>query len=165
MSTETKKPEDLSPLDKIALEAGLDEAAAAQAEEEALNPGAADQPDPAVVWALIPEKIGQLLAMAVPELRQVYTEQACKEWGVGMAAVSEKYGWDAQETLLKWAPELMLVSATLPLAIPTYVLISAKLDAIRAERQRAVPPQPAPAQPMKDINPMNNEPGNFSEPH
>jgi hypothetical protein len=154
---------EFAALDNIALEAGADERAREQAQADAAQPDGA--PDQAEVWALIPKQIGTILGMALPELKAVYTDDACHQWGVGMAAVSQKYGWDAADTLAKFAPELALVSATIPLAVPTYFAIRTRLDnaaEARAKREQAGP--------MKDINiapaaAAAQQPGNFSEPH
>jgi hypothetical protein len=157
-------PNEFAALDAIALEASGDERAREQAQEEAAHPEG--MPDQAELWGLIPMQLGALLSMALPELRGVYTEQACREWGVGMAAVSQKYGWDAADTLAKYAPELALVTATIPLAVPTYFAIRKRLDAAAEKREREQPR----AEPMKDLNPEpvpagRQEPGGFSEPH
>jgi hypothetical protein len=165
--TNTNTGGGLDALDRIALEAGVDEEAALRAEEEALNPPPPEGvPDPAEIWALIPKQLGALLGMAMPELGQVYTDHACREWGVGMAAVSQKYGWDAADTLAKFAPELALVTATIPLAVPTYFAVKKRADAARLANEQKERMKPA-EQPMKDLNagPMAQEPGNFSEPH
>jgi hypothetical protein len=157
-------------LDLIGLEAARDEQDAARAREEALNPPPPEGvPDPADIWALIPKQLGALLSIAMPELGQVYTDDACRQWGVGMAAVSQKYGWDAAETLGKFAPELALVTATIPLAVPTYFAVRKRADAARIateQRERMQPPAQA-QRPMQDLNasPMAQEPGGFVDPH
>jgi hypothetical protein len=159
----------IDPLDRIALEASIDEQAAQRAQDEALNPPPPEGvPDQADIWALVPRQLGALLAIALPELGHVYNEDACRQWGVGMAAVSQKYGWDAADTLAKFGPELALVTATIPLAVPTYFAVRKRLDAAREQREKVERMQPAQAEPgLKDINrsPMGQPPGGFVDPH
>lgn len=157
----------LDPLDRIALEATLDEQASARAQEEALNPPPSEGvPDPADIWALIPKQLGALLGIAMPELGQVYTDDACRQWGVGMAAVSQKYGWDAADTLAKFAPEVALVTATIPLAVPTYFAVKKRTEAAQLAREQKERMAPPAEQPMRDLNPspMMQEPGGFVDP-
>lgn len=151
-------------LDAIELEARAEEQAREAAQSEASKPSGV--PDQVEMWALIPKQLGGILAMALPELRDVYTDAACMQWGAGMAAVAQKYEWDAAEVLAKWAPEVALVTATIPLAVPTYFAVSKRLEAAKAREKAAA----APAAPMKDLNtepvPAGRQaPGNFSEPH
>jgi hypothetical protein len=166
-TTGADAPKELDPLDKIALEASFDEQATQRAQDEALNPPPPEGvPAPAEIWALIPKQLGKLLSMALPELADVYNDEACSEWGKGMAAVSEKYGWDANETMLKWAPEVALATATIPLAVPTYFVVKKRLDVVREQREKADRMRPPEQPPMKDINkgPMGQEPGGFVDP-
>lgn len=153
------------PLDRIAIEAAGDEAAAAQAQEEFLNPPQEDPGiDPAQAWAQIPFMLGKVVCMALPELNGVYNEQACLQWGVGMAAVADKYGWDAGDTMARWAPEIALTVASIPLVVPTYHAIKARKDArdkVKHEEEER--------RPVKDLNdppggPMNMQPGGFVDP-
>lgn len=88
--------------------------------------------DPALAWAQIPKAVGGILAIAMPELEGVYTDAACMKWGQGMSLVAEKYGWDASETMARYAPEMALVMATLPLAIPTVSAFKARRAAAEA---------------------------------
>jgi hypothetical protein len=157
------------PLDRIAMESMTDEAAREQADADFLNPPSEEPAiDPAQTWAQIPFMFGKLLGMAMPELRPVYNEEACLAWGVGMAAVSDKYGWDAGETIAKWGPEIALVVATLPLAVPTYHAIKARQEAkerAEAARERERTTVDINQRPNAPSGPMDMEPGNFSEPH
>lgn len=133
--------QEISALDRIALEAAAAEQEQDAQEQAILNPEQANRPDPATAWAQIPAMFGGLLGMALPELGAVYTEQKCMAWGGAMAQVAEKYGWDAGETMAKYAPEIALVVATLPLAVPTF-------QAIKAARKKAEEnaPKPPPVQ-------------------
>lgn len=157
--SDEQKP--LDNLDMIALEAGQGEAETQAGIDAIINPNPEPVIDPAQTWAQIPFAIGGLLGMVMPELRQHYTESACLAWGQGMAQVSDKYGWDAGETISKWTPECMLLMASIPLVLPTVAALKAR---------RALPPpqpqqQPEPEKSVVDLNrPMYEEPGNFSVP-
>lgn len=112
------------PLDRIALEAGGAEAAAQAKVDEILNPEPAI--DPAEAWAALPKMFGGLLQIAMPELAGVYTDAACLQWGGAMQVLAEKHNWDAASTMANWAPEIGIVFATLPLALPTIKAIRAR---------------------------------------
>lgn len=165
-------PEQLSPLDRIGLEAqGMEQEAAAE-EDRIINGEPEPEPviDPAQAWGQIAMMVGGVLSMALPELRSVYTEQACMAWGGGMAAVSDKYGWDASETAAKWAPECMLLMVSIPLIVPTVGAIKQRQAAMRAKALNDPPKKggegvagPNNAATM-DANPMMQEPGGFSVP-
>lgn len=120
----------MDTLDQIAAEAVMHESEQEAAQEAAMNPEAEQQPaiDPALAWAQIPKMFGSILSMALPELDQVYTDQRCYAWGSAMSAVADKYGWDAAETMSRYAPEIALVVATIPLAVPTVKAIKAAAD-------------------------------------
>jgi hypothetical protein len=66
-------------------------------------------------WGVIAFTIGGALSMFLPELKQVYTEEACLNWGRSVVPVAEKYGWGSTGKV----PELGLLLATLSLALPT----------------------------------------------
>ena len=169
---EPKEPRALDPndpLDRIAMEAVGDEQAADQAAEDFINPPEENPIDPAQTWAQIPYMLGKLAAMAMPELGPVYNEQACLQWGIGMAAVSEKYGWDAGETISKWGPEVALIVATVPLAVPTYHAVKKRMDEQKKAKAEVrfnanVKDLNDPPAPPESSNPMHQPPGNFSEP-
>lgn len=78
-------------------------------------------------WGMIPYSLGGTLAILAPELREVYTEKACYEWGMAAAAVSKKYGWDSPEGM----PELALAAATIGFALPSVVIVSGRLKQLR----------------------------------
>jgi hypothetical protein len=160
MSAEVKEP--LDNLDRIALEASGSEAEAQAVEDAILNPNPEPVIDPAQTWAQVPKMFGGLLAMAMPELAQVYTDDKCLAWGVGMAAVSEKYGWDAGETISRFGPEIALVVASLPLVLPTVTAIKTR----RAEAAKKPPDKLIATEAEKEAsnNPMLQEPGGFSVP-
>ena len=148
----------LSALDMIAIEARGSEAEAEAAQEAILNP--------AVIWAQIPTALGGLLGMAMPELKEAYTPEACAAWGQGMAAVAQKYEWDAAETVSKWAPEFMLLAASLPLVVPTVRAFKAHKAIADAKDKARTVDGVAGAQDEQagPVRPMDMQPGNFSEP-
>lgn len=127
---------ELDALDRIALEAQGSENEAQAVEDAILNPDAGTVIDPAQTWAQIPAALGGLLAIAMPELKNAYTEANCLQWGAGMAAVSEKYGWDAGETISKWTPEFMLIMATVPLLLPTIQAVQMRRAAADTKPQK-----------------------------
>lgn len=159
---EPAKLDPSDPLDRIAMEAMGDEAAQQQADDEFINPPPPPGIDPAQTWGQIPFMLGKVLSMAMPEMAGVYTEQACYQWGVGMAAVSDKYGWDAGEVIGRFGPEIALVVASVPLVVPTYQAIKARREAAEKDAANKRPPE-------KDItppsdHPMGQAPGGFVDP-
>ncbi len=155
------------PLDRIAMEAMGEEQARQQADDEFLNPPPPPGIDPAQTWAQIPFMFGRLLSMAMPELNDVYTEDRCYAWGVGMAAVSDKHGWDAGEVIGRWGPEIALCVASVPLVVPTYQAIKARREA--KEREEAKPQEkditPPAGAAFDPADPMSQPPGGFSVPN
>jgi len=164
MSTPDNQPVQLDALDRIALEASSEEVEAAAAENAILNPEKPQVMDPALAWAQIPRMFGGLLAMAIPEVIHVYTEDACMNWGGAMAQVSDKYGWDAADTMAKWGPEIALGMASLPLVVPTFQLIQKKrAEAAKNEPKSIDEQQQAPIEDGAVPKDMP-ETGGFSEP-
>jgi hypothetical protein len=96
---------------------------AAEAQEEK-QAAAVDQA--AKDWGYIPFTIGSTLAMIAPELKAVYTEEACLQWGTHAAAVAEKYGWKSPAS-----PEIALAACTLQFAVPSVLIVREKLREMR----------------------------------
>lgn len=96
--------------------------------------------DPAETWAVLPAMIGSTLAIALPELRAVYTPEACRDWGAAMAPVADKYGWSADGLL---GPEIGLIAASLPFAVATFAAVKAR-RAEAASQAPAAPPSEVP---------------------
>jgi hypothetical protein len=149
------------PLDRIAMEAMGEEKAREQADADFIDPPPPPGIDPAQTWGQIPFMFGKVLSMAMPELAGVYTEEKCYQWGVGMAAVSEKYGWDAGEVIGRFGPEIALAVASVPLVVPTYQAIKARRE--EKEREKAPPRQEKDITPAAD-HPMGQAPGGFVDP-
>lgn len=78
-------------------------------------------------WGSIVFMVGHAAAMIAPELRQVYTEDACINWGRAMVPVAKKYGWDGPSNV----PELGLLIASAGLVVPSVFAIRARLHALR----------------------------------
>lgn len=125
----------LDNLDRIALEAGEGEADE-QAKLDAIENPPPPEPliNPAESWAQIPFMVGGLLSMAMPELKEAYTPAACLTWGESMHLVAQKYEWDAAETMSKWAPDIGLLMASLPLVLPTIAAIKARRELTLSEK-------------------------------
>lgn len=87
----------------------------------------------AQAWAQIPMMLGAGLSMVAPELQAIYTPDACEAWGVAMVPVAQKYGWTGPGNL----PEVGLIIATASIAVPTVVIIRAKIAEARAEAEKA----------------------------
>lgn len=153
------QPEVLDPanpaLDEIARQAAGEEHAAEADRQEAEQPSAPDAME-AQAWAQIPMMLGGLLAMAMPEVAPAYTEDACMRWGGAMALLANKYGWEAGSTMAKYAPEIAVTMASIPLVVPV-------VHAIKARREAAASDAPTlaeaaqgeqGAEPMKDGGPV-----------
>jgi len=126
----------LDALDRIALEAGQEEAEAAQAEQDFLNPQTEPAIDPAIAWAQIPAMFGGIISMALPEVAPAYSEAACMKWGAAMAQVAQKHNWDAAETMSRFAPEIALAVASFPLVVPVVAAIKKKRAEAAENRPR-----------------------------
>ncbi len=101
-----------------------DEAAEAAAEK------AADPDVQARAWGVLAYSIGGMLSVLAPELKSVYTEDACLAWGHSVVPVAQKYGWDGPGNV----PELGLLLATVPLALPTYFLVRKRIAELKAAK-------------------------------
>ena len=127
----------MDTLDQIALEAGGVEKDQADRLDAIQNPPAPEPIiDPSYGWAQIPAMVGGMLTMAMPELAGVYNEQACIQWGTAMHAVATKHGWEAGETMARFAPEIALTMASLPLVVPVVQVVKARKAAAEAEAER-----------------------------
>jgi hypothetical protein len=140
-----------------ALDAIAGEAARLEGEQEQQQQPATPEPGPleAHAWAQIPMMVGGLLAMALPEVADAYTPDACLRWGEGMAAVANKYGWEAGETMAKYAPEIALTMASVPLVLPVVKAIKARKEAAESKAPRIEDAAAqAGAEPMREGAPL-----------
>jgi hypothetical protein len=74
-------------------------------------------------WAMIAFTIGGGLSLLAPELKPVYSEDACMQWGRSMMPVAQKHGWNSPGAL----PELGLLVTTVGFAVPSFIVIREKL--------------------------------------
>ncbi len=113
---------DLSELDRIGAEGAELDLAPPAPNLDAPAAAAPDGPTEAekiAMWAAIPATFGSVLAMAMPELAEVYSPAACNVWGAAMLPVAKKHGWNDLESL----PELSLCLVSLPFAIGTFAAV------------------------------------------
>lgn len=101
--------------------------ARAQAEQaEQAKASAADLS--AKQWGMLMYTIGGMCQMIAPDLRHVYTEERCFQWGQSANAVAEKYGWNGPSSM----PEIALIASTAGFAVPTWLLMKANIKAAQA---------------------------------
>jgi hypothetical protein len=89
----------------------------------------------AEIWAMVPATIGSVLAIGMPELKAVYSDEACAAWGAAMVPLAKKYGWHIGPD----SPELGVLVASAPFVAGTGVVMM--------QRRRA-PPRPPQGPPM-----------------
>ena len=94
----------------------------AQAEKASAADIAAQQ------WGMLMFTIGGACQMVAPDLRFVYTEEKCFDWGKLANAVTEKHGWNGPSSM----PEIALIGSTLGFAIPTYLMMKASIKQAQA---------------------------------
>lgn len=82
----------------------------------------------AKAWGMLMFTIGGFAQMIAPELKPVYSEDRCFQWGQQANAVAEKYGWAGPSAL----PELALIASTAGFAVPTYFLMKARIQQAQA---------------------------------
>lgn len=87
--------------------------------------------DPAAAWAEIPEMVGSLLTMAMPELGSVYCKKNCMVWGESMARLAEKRGWDVSGM----PPEVSVIMTSSIFVIPTVLVIKGRRAAAKKAEQ------------------------------
>ncbi|HJV24571.1 MAG TPA: hypothetical protein VJ673_02745 [Aromatoleum sp.] len=95
----------------------------------------APEVEPGEQWAMIPAMLGSALSMALPELKEVYSEDACRAWGSSMVPVAEKYGWNADGIL---CPEVGLLAASLPFIVGTLGAVNRRKALAVAEARKAI---------------------------
>jgi hypothetical protein len=80
-------------------------------------------------WGMLAYMIGGALAMVAPEVKQIYTDDACLAWGRSVVPVAEKYGFTGPSKV----PELGLLLATASLAVPTVLVIRHRLKTLQPD--------------------------------
>lgn len=96
----------------------------AQAQAAAEQAQASEAEMAARQWGMLMFTVGGFAQMIAPELKPVYSEQRCFEWGMQANAVAEKYGWNGPGAL----PELALIASTVGFAVPTYLVVRQKVE-------------------------------------
>lgn len=115
----------------------LEQLAGMTQEADAANPSAAQQQAAAVEvaavsaaeqsareWGILMFTLGGFCSMIAPELKPVYSQERCLDWGRSAAAVGEKYGWNGTAAM----PELALIASTAGFVIPSYLVIKGKME-------------------------------------
>lgn len=127
-------PQQMEALGRVAAEVDGESPQAQQAAAEEQQQQATADAE-ALAWAVIPTTAGKLLCMFAPELAPIYSADNCAEWGRDMAAVAQKNRWSGPSAL----PEVSLLISTAGFAVPSYMVIRMKLDAMKAEREKNRP--------------------------
>lgn len=135
-------------LDGIAAEAtaleGQQEQQQAQATAEPENPMGG-----AVGWMMIAKGIGSAISVALPEVKEAYTDEACMGWGQAMDALCIKYGWEGGAS--RFGPEIAVAFASLGLVAPVVTAIKHR-KMIQARLQQKL--DQVGAEPMKNGGPI-----------
>lgn len=88
--------------------------------------------DGAQQWATIAGAVGGLFSLIAPELRGVYTPEACQQWGEAMQPVAEKHGWNSPGNV----PEFGLLMVSMGLGVPTFIVLRERIRELKRERQQ-----------------------------
>lgn len=97
----------------------MEQQAEQQAEAEAISESEAA----AKSWGMIMFTVGGMASMIAPELRPLYSQERCFEWGQAANAVAEKHGIKGPGNM----PEITLLASTLTFAVPTFFAVKEKL--------------------------------------
>jgi len=81
-------------------------------------------------WGMVMFTMGGFVQMIAPELKPVYSEDRCYQWGQQAQAVAEKYGWTGPSAM----PELALIASTAGFIVPTYLVVSQKVQQAKAAK-------------------------------
>jgi hypothetical protein len=125
MSTSSDNPtlrlEALGPMTQETEDANPDPARAQAEQKQAEQLGAAEQG--ARNWGMLMFTIGQAFCMLAPELKPVYSEERCLQFGEAAYPVAEKYGWNGPSNI----PELALCLSLFTFALPTWMVIRQRM--------------------------------------
>ncbi len=72
--------------------------------------------------------VGGMLQMVAPDLKAVYTEDRCFEWGRCADLVAQKRGWNAPTN----SPELALLASTVGFVIPSVMMVRQRVQQAKA---------------------------------
>lgn len=90
--------------------------------------------DGAREWGVMLYSIGSMLTMVAPELKAVYSEDRCLQWGHHMHLVAEKRGWNAPAH----SPEFALLMVSVSFVVPTLAIVPAKIRELRKQQNSFV---------------------------
>lgn len=85
-------------------------------------------------WGMVMFTVGGFAQMIAPELKPVYSEDRCYQWGQQAQAVAQKYGWNGPSAM----PELALIASTVGFALPTYMIVRQKLEQAKAAKDGSI---------------------------
>ena len=94
-----------------------------QAEQQAQAQAITEAEAEAKSWGMVMFTVGGFATMIAPELKQVYSQERCFEWGMNAYAVAEKHGLKGPGNM----PEVTLLASTLTFAVPTFFAVREKL--------------------------------------
>lgn len=98
-----------------------------QAEQEQQAQEITEAEAAAKSWGMVMFTMGGMACMIAPELRPVYSQERCFEWGQNAHAVAEKYGLSGPKNM----PEMALLASTVTFALPTFFAVREKLAEAR----------------------------------
>lgn len=75
-------------------------------------------------WGILMFTAGGFACMIAPELKPVYSQERCLDWGRSVTSVCEKYGLTGMAAM----PEIALIVSTAGFALPSYFAIKAKIS-------------------------------------
>ena len=84
-------------------------------------------------WGVMLFSVGGMITMIAPELKPVYSEERCFQWGQHMQNVCQKYGWTGPSH----SPEFGLLMASVTFLLPTISVLPAKIKEAR-QKQNSV---------------------------
>ena len=123
----TKKLEALGPMTQET-EAANPSAESQQAEQQQADK-ASQAEQGAKDWGMLMFSIGGLACMVAPELKPLYSEERCLNWGTYAHQVGEKYGWNGPSNM----PEIALFACTLSFALPTWLIVRQRLADLKTK--------------------------------
>lgn len=125
----------MSDLEKLESLAGLTQSVDADAGGAAPGqPGAQAAPEApeadqsAKEWGMLMYTVGGMLQMVAPDLKPIYSEERCFEWGKCADLVAQKHGWNAPTN----SPELALLASTISFVVPSVMKVRQRVAQAKA---------------------------------